>query len=41
MRADVPLPFGLTVEYYRQFARFGDQFALQPMSERVLRGGAG
>ena len=28
---------GLTVEYYRQFQRFGDQLALQPMSERALR----
>jgi phage/plasmid-like protein (TIGR03299 family) len=27
---------GLTVDYYRQFARFGDQLALAPMSERRL-----
>jgi phage/plasmid-like protein (TIGR03299 family) len=28
---------GLTVEYYRQFQRLGDQLALEPMSERALR----
>jgi phage/plasmid-like protein (TIGR03299 family) len=27
---------GLTVDYYRQFARFGDQLALAPISERRL-----
>jgi uncharacterized protein DUF932 len=27
---------GLTVDYYRQFARFGDQLALAPMSEKEL-----
>jgi phage/plasmid-like protein (TIGR03299 family) len=27
---------GLTVDYYRQFARFGDQLALAPMRERAL-----
>jgi hypothetical protein len=27
---------GLTVDYYRQFARFGDELALAPMSERAL-----
>src|SRR4051812_21979592 len=27
---------GLTVDYYRQFAAFGDGLALQPMSERAL-----
>ena len=27
---------GLTVDYYRQFARFGDRLALEPMSERAL-----
>src|SRR5919206_2485274 len=29
---------GMTVDYYRQFAAFGDGLALQPMSERALRG---
>jgi phage/plasmid-like protein (TIGR03299 family) len=29
---------GLTVDYYRQFARFGDELALAPISERALRG---
>src|SRR3954471_1256208 len=29
---------GLTVDYYRQFAAFGDALALEPMSERALRG---
>src|SRR3954449_11178411 len=28
---------GMTVDYYRQFAAFGDRLALQPMSERALR----
>jgi phage/plasmid-like protein (TIGR03299 family) len=28
---------GLTIDYYRQFARFGDQLALAPMSEQALR----
>jgi phage/plasmid-like protein (TIGR03299 family) len=28
---------GMTVDYYRQFAAFGDALALQPMSERALR----
>lgn len=28
---------GLTVDYYRQFQRLGDQLALEPMSERALR----
>jgi hypothetical protein len=27
---------GLTVDYYRQFARLGDRLALEPMSERAL-----
>src|SRR4051794_13263772 len=27
---------GMTVNYYRQFAAFGDQLALQPMSEQAL-----
>jgi phage/plasmid-like protein (TIGR03299 family) len=29
---------GMTVDYYRQFAAFGDNLALTPMSERALRG---
>src|SRR3954452_15421304 len=29
---------GMTVDYYRQFAAFGDQLALEPMSERALGG---
>ena len=29
---------GLAVDYYRQFAAFGDRLALAPMSERALRG---
>jgi hypothetical protein len=29
---------GMTVDYYRQFAAFGDALALAPMSERALRG---
>jgi phage/plasmid-like protein (TIGR03299 family) len=28
---------GMTVDYYRQFAAFGDELALTPMSERALR----
>jgi len=28
---------GMTVDYYRQFAAFGDRLALAPMSERTLR----
>ena len=28
---------GMTVDYYRQFAAFGDRLALAPMSERALR----
>src|SRR4051794_5427253 len=28
---------GMTVDYYRQFAAFGDQLALEPMSEKALR----
>lgn len=28
---------GLTVDYYRQFARFGDQLTLARISERRLR----
>ena len=28
---------GLTVDYYRQFQRLGDELALEPMSERALR----
>src|SRR3954451_4852283 len=28
---------GMTVDYYRQFAVFGDRLALEPMSERALR----
>src|ERR687888_1584081 len=27
---------GMTVDYYRQFAAFGDRLALAPMSERAL-----
>jgi Domain of unknown function (DUF932) len=27
----------LTVDYYRQFAAFGDRLALEPMGERALR----
>jgi Domain of unknown function (DUF932) len=27
----------MTVDYYRQFAAFGDRLAVQPMSERALR----
>jgi hypothetical protein len=27
----------MTVDYYRQFAAFGDRLALTPMSERALR----
>src|SRR3954454_11999670 len=29
---------GMTVDYYRQFAAFGDRLALAPISERALRG---
>src|SRR4051794_9513400 len=29
---------GMTVDYYSQFAAFGDELALAPMSERALRG---
>jgi phage/plasmid-like protein (TIGR03299 family) len=29
---------GMTVDYYRQFAAFGDQLALTPMSEKALHG---
>src|SRR4051812_40810739 len=29
---------GMTVDYYRQFAAFGDRLALTPMSEKALRG---
>src|SRR4051794_20966643 len=29
---------GMTVDYYRQFAAFGDQLALEPMSEKALGG---
>src|SRR4051812_19258415 len=28
---------GMTIDYYRQFAAFGDRLALAPMSERALR----
>lgn len=28
---------GLTVDYYRQFQRLGDELAIEPMSERALR----